>query len=248
MSMLSTLQRTAVLTGKSCAFIARNGPKPTGSLRVCRAEIALPTDSYPLYEALVQMETARLEMPQQPRLVLNFIEVADHGYREFQVMMRAAYGGQERWYLNHILINNFFGWIYGLKDYGYNKYLYQLDYRFDDQNASMDMLLPAGKPYMRAAFRADPAAPVLEVDDDGSYSVKDNKLIYCKTAMSSIKDVSLHHGYIDVQSNHFVQHQAEIDYPVEWSRLIPEGRHAASLYHGDVKEIGMEPLQVLETW
>lgn len=248
MITLATLKRGLSLTGQSIAFIRRNGPKPDGALRVCRAFIDLPEESLDLYQALLQMETTRLEMPGQPRLILNFIEVADHGYREFQVMMRASFRGEERWYLNHILINNFFGWIYGLKDYGYNKYLYPVDYRFDDHKRSMEIAIPAEAPQLLAHFRADPNAAPPEVDDDGSYSVKKNKLIYCKTGMSAIDEISLEQGVLDITANTFEANRHLIDYPVAWSQLIPEGEHPASLFLGEMKEIGMEPLQVLETW
>lgn len=248
MVSLAAVKRGLSLTGQSIAFIRRNGPKPDGSLRVCRALIPLPEESLDLYKALLQMETTRLEMPEQPRLILNFIEVADHGYREFQVMMRASYRGEERWYLNHILINNFFGWIYGLKDYGYNKYLYPVDYRFDDTRHSMDIAIPAESPQLLARFRCDPGATPLEVDDDGSYSIKGNKLIYCKTGMSAIDEISLEHGMLDILANTFEDNRHLIEYPVAWSQLIPEGEHPASLFHGEMKDIGMEPLQVLETW
>ena len=87
---IASIRRGLVLTGKSIAFIARNGPKPDGSLRVCRAVVEVPDKQFDLYRSLVQMETDRLEMPTRAEVILNLIEVADPGYREFQVTLRVS--------------------------------------------------------------------------------------------------------------------------------------------------------------
>ena len=245
---LSSILRGVTLTARSFAFIYRNGTKPDGRLKICRAVVDIPPESYELYRSLVQMETTRLEMPRSPRMVLNLLEVSDPGYREFQVMIRAAYKGTERWYLNHILINNFIGWIYGLKDYGYNKYLYPVDFEFSEGDRPFRAEVPAKDAYLRAYFRKDPSAVQDLVDDDGSYSVKSNKLIFCKAGTSSVEEISMDHGYLEVIENSFEANKAGIDYPTEWSKLIPLGPHRANLFVGEARDVAMEPMEVLETW
>lgn len=242
---------SVVLTAKSFAFIARNGKKPNGALKICRAHIEIPETQFELYRQIVQMETDKLDMPEKPEVVLNFIEVSDADYREFQFLIRASHKGEDHWYLNHILINNFIGWIYGLKDYGFNKYLYPVDYKLSVTEPHLVAAIPADEGYFRARFVADDTWEPAQFSDDGSYSIKTgkpNKLIHCSSAPSDITELVNADGYLEITENSFVEHQDKIDYPVNWSRLIPLGRHKAHYYVGQAKEVAMTDLIVRETW
>lgn len=243
-----SLRRMTTLTAKSIGFIVRNGPQPDGRLMLCRMFVPIPEQNFDLYRRLVQMETDFLEMPREPLMIVNFIEVADADYRECQVSLRVSYKGEERWYLNHILINNFFGWIYGLKDYGYNKYLYPVDYRFNVDDPSLYVELPGGTPHLRASFRRDDSLPELEVEDPGSYSIKGNRLLFCKSEVSDSEEISTTQGYMDIHENRFHERRDQIDYPTEWSLLIPAGSYRAGLYFGFAKDVRMGELVELERW
>lgn len=245
---LAAFWRATRLTARSFAYIARNGPQPDGRLMVCRMFVDIAEDQYDLYRSLVRMETKLLEMPERPRLVVNFIEVADADYRECQVTLPVIYKGRHGWYLNHILINNFFGWIYGLKDYGYNKYLYPVDYRIDEDDPALEIALPGDTPYLRANFRREDSLTPIEVDDPGSYSIKGNRLLYCKSEVSGAEEISMTEGFMDIHENSFHENRAQIDYPTEWSLLMPAGSYRASLYFGHARDVRMGELIELERW
>jgi hypothetical protein len=243
-----TLLTQIRLTWNSMAYIARNGAKPNGLLSICRASFDVPPEHLGLYEELLHMETDKLDMPAQPRIELNCLQVADADYREMQFNMRASYKGKEAWYQNHIFLNNFWGWIYGLKDYGFNKYLYPVDYSFDQAATGFSARIPGDDPLVLAHFEKGELEKEPVVEDLGSYSIKKNRLIYSHAGTSSTEDVSLDYGHFHVTRNTFVEQDARLPYPTRWSLLLPEGRYPASLYHGNATEVTMDALEVLETW
>jgi hypothetical protein len=249
---LSHITQSVWLTARSFAFIARNGTKPDGLVTICRVEVPLAAADHDLYRKLVQLETERLEMPAEPRMVLNFIQVADPDYRELQVMVRASYRGQDRWYLHHILINNFFGWIYGLKDYGYNKYLRPLDFELDDGAEPLRAVVPANEALLTGCFRADADTSPIDVDDDGSYSIKvtarEGKLLYCKSATSENEVIRMDNGFFEVTTNQFIDHSEHVAYPTDWARLVPPGSYPAGFYVGRARDVSMAPLELIERW